>query len=74
MITDLQKFGTWKAQLAIAINFISSKDVYEERVIHSNSDNTDVLTYDNANYVVDQLFKSLPSRHATSRGCPLKLL
>ena len=37
---DIQKSGTWKIQLTMAINFISSKDVDEERVIHSKSNNT----------------------------------
>ena len=32
IIINLQKSGTWKVQLTIAINFISSKDVDEERV------------------------------------------
>ena len=62
-IIDLQKFGTWNVQLTVAINFISSKDVDEERVIHSNSDNTEFMTYDNENDVVDELFESLSSRY-----------
>ena len=62
-IIDLQKFGTWNVQLTVAINFISSKDVDEERVMHSNSDNTEFMTYDNENDVVDELFESLSSRY-----------
>ena len=42
-------------QIAIAVNFISSKDVDEERVMHSKSDNTEYMTYDNGNDVVDDL-------------------
>ena len=34
---NLQKFHRWKIHLAIAINFLSSKDIDEERVMHSNS-------------------------------------
>ena len=62
-IIDLQKFGTWNVQLTVAINFISSKDVDEERVMHLNSDNTEFMTYDNENDVVDELFESLSSRY-----------
>ena len=64
IIIDLQKSGTWKVQLAIAINFISSKDVPEEHVMHSKSDNIELMTYDNANYIVNELFfKSRLSRY-----------
>ena len=38
IIINLQNSDTWKIQLTIAINFISSKDSEEERVIHSCSD------------------------------------
>ena len=52
-IIDFQKFSRWKVQLTIAINFISSKDVDEERVMHSKSNNTKFMTYENSNDVVD---------------------
>ena len=32
---DLQNLDMWKIQLTTAINFISSKDAGEERVMHS---------------------------------------
>ena len=35
IINDLRKSDTWKIQLTIAINFVSSKDNDEERVMHS---------------------------------------
>ena len=44
---------TQKIRLTIAINFISSKDNYEERVMHSKGDNTDFLIYDNADAIID---------------------
>ena len=59
MIIDLQKSGTWKIQLNVASNFISSKDVDEERVMHSKGNNTEFMTYVNANYVVDERFEPL---------------
>ena len=37
IIIDLQESDVWKIQLTIAINFISSKDAKEERVMHSKS-------------------------------------
>ena len=49
IMTDLQSSDTWKIQLAIAVNFIYSKDTEEERVTHSTSDNIKVTPYINAN-------------------------
>ena len=61
---NLQKYDIWKIQLTIAINFISSKDVDEERVMHSKSNNIEFfLSYNNANEVVNELFESLHSRY-----------
>ena len=39
MMINLQSSDTWKIQLTVAINFISSKDTEEERVMYSVSDN-----------------------------------
>ena len=41
------------------INFISSKDVDEEHVMHTKSDNTKIMTYDEVNEVIEELFQSL---------------
>ena len=41
VINNLQKFDTWKIQLTIAHNFISSMDNDEQHVRHSESDNAD---------------------------------
>ena len=38
IINNLKKSDTWKIQLTIAINFISSKDNDEEHVMNSKSD------------------------------------
>ena len=60
---DLQDSDTWKIQLTITINFSSSKDAEEERVMHSTSDNIKFKSYKDANEVVDELFESLPSSY-----------
>ena len=65
IIIDLQKSGTWKIQLTIAIKFIiSSKDTSEERIIHLKSDNMEIL-FVNANEAIGELFESLLSRYQT---------
>ena len=38
-INDVTKSDSWKIQLTIAINVISSKNNDEERIIHLKSDN-----------------------------------
>ena len=59
IIIDLQNSDTWKIQLKIAVNFISSKDAEEERVIHSRSDNVKLTSYNDVNEVVDDIFDLL---------------
>ena len=44
-INKFKKSDTWKIQLAIAIKLVSSKDTDEERVIHSKSDNIEIMIY-----------------------------
>ena len=60
---DLQSSDTCKIQLTITINFISSKDIEEESVMHSMSDNIKFTTYNNVNEVVNKLFESLHSKY-----------
>ena len=63
IIIDLQYSDTWKIQLTIAINFISSKDAEEEHAMHSRSHNLKFTSYNDANEVVDKLFESLRTRY-----------
>ena len=46
IINNLKKSDTWKIQLTIANNFISSIDNDEERVMHSKSDNIEIMIND----------------------------
>lgn len=60
IIDNLKKYGTWKNQLAITINFIHSKDTDRRHVMHSRGDNVEIMTYDKAEEVMEKhLFKSL---------------
>ena len=47
----------------IAINITSSKDTDEERVMHSKSDNIEIMINNKADEVIDELFQSLLSRY-----------
>ena len=62
-INNLKKSETCKIQLTIAINFISSKDNDEERVMHSKSDNIEIMINDEADEVIKELFDSLKNRY-----------
>ena len=73
IVINFQKFDLRKIQLTIAINFISSNDADEERVMHAKSNIIEFMPYDNADEVVDELFESLFSRyqigHINEREC-----
>ena len=58
-----EKSDTWKIQLKIAIKFMSSKDNDEERVMHSKSDNIEIMVNDKAQWVIEDLFESLLIRY-----------
>ena len=51
IINNLKKSETWKIQLAIANNFISSIYNDEEHVMHSKSDNIEIMINDEADEV-----------------------
>ena len=60
---DLQNSNTWKIELTIAINFISSKDAEEEHVMRSRTGIAKFTSYNDVNGVADELFDSLHSRY-----------
>ena len=49
----------------MTINFISSKDTDEDRVMHSKSDNIEIMIYDKADEFIKEHFESLLSRYQT---------
>ena len=60
IINDLRKFETWKIQLAIIINLISSKDNNDvERLMHSKCDNIEPMISDETDEIIKKLFNSL---------------
>ena len=54
IIIDLQSSDTWKIQLTIAINFVSSKDSEKERYRHSTHDNIKFTSYYDENAVYER--------------------
>ena len=57
IINYLKQSDTWKIQLTITINFISSEDENnEELVMHSKSDNIEIMISDEADEVIKKNF------------------
>ena len=63
IINDFKRSATWKIQLIIAINFISSKYTDEELVTYSKTDNIESMIINKADEVIEELFQSLLSRY-----------
>ena len=62
IINNLKKSNTWKIQLAIASNYISSIDNNEKRVMHSKSDKIEIMVIDETDEVIE-FFDSLKNRY-----------
>ena len=52
-----------KIHLAMAINFISSKDSDKTRTMHTKSDNIDIMMGSETDDIIEELFKSLLQRY-----------
>ena len=72
IIISLQNSDAWKIQLTITINFISSKGVEEEPVMHSNSCHIKFTPCSDASDVIDELFKSPCSIYQENLETPMK--
>ena len=72
IIINLQNSDSWKIQLTIVINFISSKDVDKDLVMHSKSDNIEFTSCNDANEIIDEPFKSLHSKHQENLETSMK--
>ena len=60
---DIKTSDTWKIQLTIANNFISSLDNDEEHITHSTSDNIEIIISDEVDKVIKELFDSINTRY-----------
>ena len=64
MINDYKNKGEWIIQLSVEINFISSKsDSDETRLMHTKSDNLEIMIGSDTNEVIEDLFNSLLQRY-----------
>ena len=53
----------WKIQLAMAINFISSKDSDEIRTMHTRSNNVEIMVGSETNEIIKDLFESVLQKY-----------
>ena len=64
MINDYKSKGEWKIQLTAEINFTSLKpDSDERRIMHTKSDNAELMIGSDINEVIKELFKSFLQRY-----------
>ena len=63
IINNLRKFDMWKIKLTLPINFISTRDNNEERVMNSKSDIKEITINEKADKVIKKRFKSLLNRY-----------
>ena len=64
MINDHKNQSEWKIQLSAEISFISSRpDSNETRIMHTKSDNIEIMIGSDTNEVIEDLFKFLLQRH-----------
>ena len=64
MINDYKSKGEWKIQLTADINFTSLKpDSNETSIMHTKSDNEEIMVGNDTNNVIKELFKSFLQRY-----------
>ena len=64
MINDHKNQSEWKILLTIAVNFISSKpDSDETCIMHTKSNNIEIMIGSDTNEVIEKLFESLSEEY-----------
>ena len=64
LIEEYKCKGEWKVQLTTEINFISLKPGSNEtRIMHTRSDNVEIMFGDDYNDIIEQLFRSLLQKY-----------
>ena len=62
IITNYKTQRKWEIYLTTVIKFISSKDSNETRIMHSESDNIEIMIFSKTEEIIEELFKSLLKR------------
>ena len=59
IVNNIKISDTWKIQLTLASNLMSSKDTGEERLTHSKSGKVEIIINGNADEVIEEISKLL---------------
>ena len=63
MIDNFMASGQWKIQLIMRINFISSLDTVEFRIMHTKSNNMEIINGIETDDSINELFESFPKKY-----------
>ena len=63
MINDHKSQREWKIQLAMSINFMSSKDSEETRTKHTKSHNVEIMMSSETDEIIKELFQSFLQKY-----------
>ena len=58
MINNLKNYGVWKIQLTMRINFVSSLDTNEFRIMYTQSDNATIMNGTETDDTINELSES----------------
>ena len=58
-VIEYETQGEWKIQLRMVINFISSKDSDENRIMHTKGNNTEIMMGSETEDIIKELLDSL---------------
>ena len=62
-VIDYETEGEWKIQLPMEINFVSSKGSYEIRIMHTKSDNIEIIMGSETDDIIEELCESLLQKY-----------
>ena len=63
MIDNYKAHSQWKIQLIMKINFTSSLDIKDTRIMHTKSDNIEIMNGTKTFDIINELFKSFLRRY-----------
>ena len=63
MINDLKISSEWKIHLTLKINFMSSKDNNKIHLMHSKSDNVEIVTGFDSDEIIEEFSHSFLHRY-----------
>ena len=63
MINNHKAHKEWEIQLIMRINFISSLDTNEFRIMHTKSNNVEIMMSTERDYIINKLYESFLKKY-----------